>query len=219
MHYGPVVGADLDDDDSNSALSSKVALRSQCTRGAQARQATWVELTHARSESSHGRTQPVSPTDPNEEGLRCVIAVIRHGDRTPKQKMKMVVNQERFLSFLKYPGANPRKEIKLKRCGGLADSARASTANPRTDPPYHSLVPSSCNGSWTSRAAYSHRCALALHSDETATRQRSLLTARARPCLWSQTAADDDSDSEEATDKLRQMKGTRCLVPTRPYMS
>ena len=41
MHYGPVVGADLDDDDSNSALSSKVALRSQCTRGAQARQAPW----------------------------------------------------------------------------------------------------------------------------------------------------------------------------------
>ena len=57
----------------------------------------------------------MSPTDANEEGLRCVIAVIRHGDRTPKQKMKMVVNQERFLNFLKYPGANPRKEIKLKR--------------------------------------------------------------------------------------------------------
>ena len=25
--------------------------------------------------------------------LRCVLAVVRHGDRTPKQKMKMVVNQ------------------------------------------------------------------------------------------------------------------------------
>ena len=28
-----------------------------------------------------------------EMELRCVLAVVRHGDRTPKQKMKMVVNQ------------------------------------------------------------------------------------------------------------------------------
>lgn len=28
----------------------------------------------------------------NEE-LRCVLAVVRHGDRTPKQKMKMKVTQ------------------------------------------------------------------------------------------------------------------------------
>ena len=28
--------------------------------------------------------------------LRCVIAIIRHGDRTPKQKMKMVVTHERY---------------------------------------------------------------------------------------------------------------------------
>lgn len=27
----------------------------------------------------------------NKEELRCVIAIIRHGDRTPKQKMKMMV--------------------------------------------------------------------------------------------------------------------------------
>lgn len=25
--------------------------------------------------------------------LRCVLAVVRHGDRTPKQKMKMTVTQ------------------------------------------------------------------------------------------------------------------------------
>ena len=30
--------------------------------------------------------------------LRCVLAVVRHGDRTPKQKMKMVVNQARCVS-------------------------------------------------------------------------------------------------------------------------
>jgi len=28
--------------------------------------------------------------------LQCVIAVMRHGDRTPKQKMKMVVTHQRY---------------------------------------------------------------------------------------------------------------------------
>ena len=39
------------------------------------------------------------------------------------------------------------------------------------------------------------------------TRRPLWLTVRST-CDRSQTAADDDSDSEEATDKLRQMKGT-----------
>eukprot|EP00644_Phytophthora_capsici_P015103 jgi/Phyca11/537026/estExt2_fgenesh1_pg.C_PHYCAscaffold_710040 len=34
-----------------------------------------------------------------EEELRCVLAVIRHGDRTPKQKMKMNVCHPAFLQF------------------------------------------------------------------------------------------------------------------------
>ncbi|KAA0189008.1 putative histidine acid phosphatase, partial [Fasciolopsis buskii] len=47
--------------------------------------------------------------------LRCVIAVIRHGDRTPKQKMKMEVRHEKFFSlFTKYAG-DWTNELKLKR--------------------------------------------------------------------------------------------------------
>ncbi|CAB4024369.1 inositol hexakisphosphate and diphosphoinositol-pentakisphosphate kinase 2-like isoform X1, partial [Paramuricea clavata] len=44
--------------------------------------------------------------------LRCVMAVIRHGDRTPKQKMKMEVRNQMFFDlFHKYGGTN---EVKLK---------------------------------------------------------------------------------------------------------
>uniref|UniRef100_A0A914HZ78 Inositol hexakisphosphate and diphosphoinositol-pentakisphosphate kinase n=1 Tax=Globodera rostochiensis TaxID=31243 RepID=A0A914HZ78_GLORO len=47
--------------------------------------------------------------------LRCVLAVIRHGDRTPKQKMKVAVKDERFWKmFQKYDGLRKR-ELKLKK--------------------------------------------------------------------------------------------------------
>lgn len=47
--------------------------------------------------------------------LRCVVAVIRHGDRTPKQKMKMEVSHlEFFRIFEKYKGFQAGK-IKLKK--------------------------------------------------------------------------------------------------------
>ena len=39
--------------------------------------------------------------------LRCVLAVVRHGDRTPKQKMKMVVNQVRDYSPPPPPPPSP----------------------------------------------------------------------------------------------------------------
>eukprot|EP01018_Ginkgo_biloba_P019575 Gb_04773 [translate_table: standard] len=56
------------------------------------------------------------------EELRCVIAVIRHGDRTPKQKVKLKVTQEKLLNLmLKYNGGRPRAETKMKSAIQLQD--------------------------------------------------------------------------------------------------
>ncbi|CAH8271143.1 unnamed protein product [Arabidopsis lyrata] len=56
------------------------------------------------------------------EELRCVIAVVRHGDRTPKQKVKLKVTEEKLLNLmLKYNGGKPRAETKLKSAVQLQD--------------------------------------------------------------------------------------------------
>ncbi|PRQ53685.1 putative phosphotransferase with a phosphate group as acceptor [Rosa chinensis] len=56
------------------------------------------------------------------EELRCVIAIIRHGDRTPKQKVKLKVTEEKLLNLmLKYNGGRPRSETKLKSAIQLQD--------------------------------------------------------------------------------------------------
>nr|XP_023474606.1 inositol hexakisphosphate and diphosphoinositol-pentakisphosphate kinase 1 isoform X8 [Equus caballus] len=47
--------------------------------------------------------------------LRCVIAIIRHGDRTPKQKMKMEVTHSRFFSLFEKHGGYKTGKLKLKR--------------------------------------------------------------------------------------------------------
>uniref|UniRef100_A0A0E0GS37 Inositol hexakisphosphate and diphosphoinositol-pentakisphosphate kinase n=4 Tax=Oryza TaxID=4527 RepID=A0A0E0GS37_ORYNI len=56
------------------------------------------------------------------EELRSVIVVIRHGDRTPKQKVKLKVTEEKLLNLmLKYNGGKPRAETKLKSAVQLQD--------------------------------------------------------------------------------------------------
>ncbi|XP_026094762.1 inositol hexakisphosphate and diphosphoinositol-pentakisphosphate kinase 2-like isoform X4 [Carassius auratus] len=47
--------------------------------------------------------------------LRCVIAVIRHGDRTPKQKMKMEVRNALFFELFEKYGGYKTGKIKLKK--------------------------------------------------------------------------------------------------------
>ncbi|XP_011085882.1 inositol hexakisphosphate and diphosphoinositol-pentakisphosphate kinase 2-like isoform X1 [Sesamum indicum] len=70
------------------------------------------------------------------EELRCVITIIRHGDRTPKQKVKLKVTEEKLLNLmLKYNGGRPRAETKLKSAVQLQDLLDATRILvPRTRP-------------------------------------------------------------------------------------
>ncbi|DAZ95082.1 TPA: hypothetical protein N0F65_002976 [Lagenidium giganteum] len=61
--------------------------------------------------------------DGEEEELRCVLAVIRHGDRTPKQKMKMHVCHPSFLEYYEQRigdlGKKGKKDLKIKAVADL----------------------------------------------------------------------------------------------------
>ncbi|CAG7897299.1 unnamed protein product [Brassica rapa] len=72
----------------------------------------------------------------NSEELRCVIAVIQHGDRTPKHKVKLNVTEEKLLNLmLKHNGGKPRAETKLKSAVQLQDLLDATRMLvPRTRP-------------------------------------------------------------------------------------
>ncbi|KAI4998592.1 inositol hexakisphosphate and diphosphoinositol-pentakisphosphate kinase VIP2-like isoform X1 [Hordeum vulgare subsp. vulgare] len=79
----------------------------------------------APDQSTEGLTRQGSGiigTFGQSEELRCVIVVIRHGDRTPKQKVKLKVTEEKLLNLmLKYNGGKPRAETKLKSAVQLQD--------------------------------------------------------------------------------------------------
>jgi len=65
------------------------------------------------SPTGGGKISNALSTKPEE--LRAVLAVIRHGDRTPKQKMKLRVNQKPLLDLLaQCTKNNARKQAKLK---------------------------------------------------------------------------------------------------------
>ena len=72
-------------------------------------------------DSNSSKDQSKRPFRPDEEKktqknkntweLRSVVAVFRHGDRTPKQKMKMKTSDPDFLKLF----GTKLKEIKLKK--------------------------------------------------------------------------------------------------------
>ncbi|CAG0918637.1 unnamed protein product [Notodromas monacha] len=65
--------------------------------------------------------------------LRCVCAVIRHGDRTPKQKMKMEVRHQKFFDIFAKYGGWQQGHVKLKhpkQLQEILDTARELLADP-----------------------------------------------------------------------------------------
>ena len=42
-----------------------------------------------------------------------MVAVIRHGDRTPKQKMKLKVTEPEYLAFFHAYSSSPKKDLKV----------------------------------------------------------------------------------------------------------
>mmetsp|Transcript_36118 Transcript_36118/g.91148 ORF Transcript_36118/g.91148 Transcript_36118/m.91148 type:complete len:1152 (-) Transcript_36118:379-3834(-) len=60
--------------------------------------------------------------------LRCVLAVIRHGDRTPKQKLKMKVSSPPFLDLLMRHIDSKGKQAKLKSPNQLQELLEVTTA-------------------------------------------------------------------------------------------
>jgi inositol hexakisphosphate/diphosphoinositol-pentakisphosphate kinase len=58
---------------------------------------------------------PTEHIQESPEELRSIVAIFRHGDRSPKQKMKLTTTDPRFLAFFK----GDSKELKIKDPTGL----------------------------------------------------------------------------------------------------
>lgn len=55
----------------------------------------------------------VSAAHTHQEELRCIITIIRHGDRTPKQKLKDNVKGERYLKYFHEHSSKVKKNLKV----------------------------------------------------------------------------------------------------------
>ena len=63
--------------------------------------------------------------------LRCVIGVIRHGDRTPKQKMKLEVKHPRFFELFKKYGGSTTSDDNIKSKGGDKNKGHIKLKRPQ----------------------------------------------------------------------------------------
>lgn len=61
--------------------------------------------------------------------------IIRHGDRTPKQKMKLPISEQRFLDYFHHYSGSPKKDLKVKSKSALVrflEVTREVIADPET---------------------------------------------------------------------------------------
>jgi hypothetical protein len=72
--------------------------------------------TMSRQSSNAGSSAALGNDDgTDEQELRCVIAIVRHGDRTPKQKLKVVTSEAKVLQyFVDHCDGKVTKELKVK---------------------------------------------------------------------------------------------------------
>ena len=71
------------------------------------------------------RLETPQPADTRRRELRCLLAVIRHGDRTPKQKVKVKTAHPLILAF--FAGRDPKKQVKFKSVKELQEFSAAIT--------------------------------------------------------------------------------------------
>jgi len=67
------------------------------------------------------RTRSSSIQGSHQEELRCVIAIVRHGDRTPKQKLKVNMTEPHILQFFHNHSKDCRKDLKVKAKAPLTE--------------------------------------------------------------------------------------------------
>lgn len=75
---------------------------------------------HSTSSLPNFATLPLSSAEPQPKGedageLLCVVAFTRHGDRTPKQKLKFATTEPTLLAMISEFGTSPRDELKVKK--------------------------------------------------------------------------------------------------------
>ena len=57
----------------------------------------------------------------HQEELRCIITIVRHGDRTPKQKLKGNIKSEQFLGYFHNHTKKVKKDLKVKAKKDMVD--------------------------------------------------------------------------------------------------